>query len=161
MFDFRIPTFIFTVLNFLVLYWLLKKLLFKPVTGYMQNRSRRIREQLENAERKLKEAHALKSQYEKDLAQSQQKAEAIINEARERAKTEYERIKADALKEAQKILENSRSQIKEERKRVTQELKSQVSSLALKAAAKVIEENMDTRRNRKLVESFLDKEVVA
>ncbi len=161
MFDFRIPTFIFTFINFLVLYWLLKKLLFKPVTGYMQNRSRMIREQLENAERKFKEAQALKAQYEKDLARSQQKAEAIINEAREKAKTEYVRIKADASREAQKIIENAKNEIKEERQRVTQELKAHVSSLALKAAAKVIEENMDTGRNRKLVENFLDKEVVA
>lgn len=83
---------VFTIINLLVLYLLMKKFLFGPVVAVMEKRKAMIEEQFANAAAAEKNANELKSQYEDTLKTANADADNIIQEAKTTAKTEYDRI---------------------------------------------------------------------
>lgn len=157
----HLPTFIFAIINLGILYWVLKKLLFVPVTKFMENRTKGIENSIQTAEQRLAEAEAMKKGYENQLAKTKEQADAIIKEAREKAAKEYESLIARAKEESQEIVARTRADIENERQQMLKEVRNEVASLALAAASKVIEANMDNEKNRNLVEKFINEEGAA
>lgn len=155
------PTFIWTAVNLIILYVVLRLLLFKPVTAMMEKRTNTIKSNLEDAEKAKADAAQLKQDYELQLKNAASEADRIISEARAKAHNEYERIINEAKETANKILEESRAEIEYERQQMIKEMKNQVASLAIAAASKVLEANMDTESNRAIVDEFIDKAGVA
>ena len=95
---------VFTIINLLVLYLLMKKFLFGPVVAVMEKRKAMIEEQFANAAAAEKNANELKSQYEDTLKTANADADNIIQEAKTTAKTEYDRIVSDAIDTAAKVI---------------------------------------------------------
>jgi len=157
----HIPTFIFSLINLGILYWALKKFLFKPVTEFMENRTKSIEENIQNAKDKNAEADKMKKEYEEQLLTARGQVGDLIKEARERATKEYEGILAQAREDSQAMLDKARADIENERQQMIKTIKNEVASLALAAASKVIEANMDNDRNRAIVEKFIDEEGAA
>jgi len=151
------PTFIWTAVNLLVLYVALRLILFKPVTQFMKNRTKSIKDALEEAEKNKAEAMELKRKYQEQLHAARAEAESIINEARVRGDREYDAIVTNALKHADDIITKANRDIERDKEQAFKEVRNQVASLALIAASKVIEANMDTESNRALVRKFLDE----
>jgi F-type H+-transporting ATPase subunit b len=160
-FGFYIPTFIFAALNLLVLYLILKKILFKPVTNFMENRTRTIKESLENAETQRNEAGELRRKYEEQLKSARVEGEKIIAESRAKAEREHDTSASSARKEAEGILAQAREEIEREHEQMLKEIRGQVAGIALAAASKVIQANMDTESNRVLVDKFMNEAGVA
>jgi len=149
--------FLIAALNIVVLYVILKKILFKPVTEFMENRTKSIQNSIDAAERKSLEAQELKTSYEEQLTRVREEAERIMKEAHIRGTIEQNRMIMEAKQEADSILAKAREDIEYERKQMLSELKGQVAGLALTVATKVIDANMDTERNRALVDKFIDE----
>ncbi|HEX3028821.1 MAG TPA: F0F1 ATP synthase subunit B [Clostridia bacterium] len=148
-------TWLITFINLIVFYLLMKKFLFKRVTQFMDNRTKSIKDSIDNAEKSKVEAAELKTQYAEKLHSAKEEADNILNEARSRAGKEYEEIVANARIEAENILAKAREEIDREKEELLKDVKSQVAGLALAAASKVLEANMDTESNRKLVDKFI------
>jgi len=149
--------FIFVFINFMILYFFLRKFLFKPVTEFMENRTNMIKNSLDNAEKSKTEASQLKLQYEEQLKTAKDEADKIINDAVAKANKEYEEILNNARKDAEAILAKGREEIELERAQMLKEVRSQVAGLALTVASKVVEANMDNESNRRLAEKFIDE----
>jgi len=157
MLDFHSIDFILVALNLLILYLILRKLLFKRVTQYMENRTKAIKENIENAEKLKAEADGLKRKYEEEIKTAREEADKILNDARARANRESDSIIASARQDAEGILSRAREEIEREREQMLKEVKGQVAGLALSVASKVIESNMDTDKNRALAEKFINE----
>jgi F-type H+-transporting ATPase subunit b len=153
--------FLIVAVNLLILYLVLKKLLFKPVTAFMEKRTNSIKDSIDNAEKLKIEAYELKKKYEDQLRGSKDEVERILNEATIRANKEHDSIVDAAELKAASIIENANKEIERNKKNVLKDIKNQVSSLALAAATKVIEANMDNATNRALVDKFIDEEGAA
>lgn len=153
--------FLIVFLNLTILYFILRRILFKPVTQFMENRTNSIRDSINNAEKAKSEADALKLKYEEQLRNARAEGEKLIDEARARADKEHDRLVHEAEAEAEGILQRTREEIERERKQMLREIRGQVAGLALSAASKVIEANMDTESNRILVDKFIDEAGVA
>lgn len=147
--------------NLIILYVVLRKILFKPVTQFMENRTRAIKDSIDNAEKAKSEAAQYRQQYEDQLSTAKGQGEAIIEEAHIKGDKEYDRILAAAKLDAEKVLEKAREEIAMERDQMLKEIRAHVAGLALAAASKVIEANMDTEANRVLVDRFIDEAGVA
>ncbi|NLK98129.1 MAG: ATP synthase F0 subunit B, partial [Epulopiscium sp.] len=85
------------LINTLILFFVLTKLLFKPVSNFMQKRAERIQSQLEQAKAEEENALKLKAEYESKLQDIKKEADAILKEAREKA-----------LKQESSIIEQAR-----------------------------------------------------
>lgn len=148
---------VFAILNLLLLYFVLRKVLFKPVTEFMENRTQTIKNSIDDAEKQKAEAMELKRSYEEQIAHAKEDAEKIIREARVKAETEHDQIVTQARSEAEALMTRAMEDIENERRQMISELRAQVAGLALAAASRVIEVNLDTEKNRVLVDKFIDE----
>lgn len=148
---------LFTIINLIVLYLLLKKFLIGPVTGIMQKRKDMIDGQLADADNKQKQAEGLKKQYEEILANAQDESAKIIEKARKSAQSEYANRIDAADAQAVKIIANAHKTIELEREKTMQDLETQIAGLALTAAGKVIGQNSTAENNQLLYDQFLAK----
>jgi len=154
-------TFILALINIVVLYLLCKRFLFGPLTKLLEERDRKIKDSLEKAAYQEEHAKRLSVKHERELKEAKQMAQRIIDEARKQANKEYAAIIEEAKDKAHKIREKAKKDAEIDRREAAIKFKNEISSLALAAASKVLNENMDNERNKKLVEEFLDKEGVA
>lgn len=148
---------IMVALNLIILYVVLRKLLFKRVTQFMEDRTRSIKDSLDNAEKVNAEAGELKLKYENQLNTAKDKGQKMIEEARIKAEKESDSIIAAAKQEYDNIISKAMGEIARERDQMLKDIRNQVAGLALAAASKVIEANMDTESNRALVDRFIDE----
>jgi F-type H+-transporting ATPase subunit b len=159
--SFHLPTFIFALVNLAILYFILKKILFVPVTKFMENRTKSIENNIQSAMNQRAEAESLKTEYENQLLNAKEQADVILKDASGRAAREYESIIAQAKEESQGLIDRTRADIENERRQMLREVRNEVASLALAAASKIIEANMDNEKNRSLVEKFINEEGAA
>lgn len=146
---------IFNIINVIVLYLLMKRFLFKPVTEMMEKRKNAIETSLADAENNNKEAKKLKQEYKEVLETADVQALDIIKEAQQRAIEEHERQMKATKEEAAKLLEEAIKSIELERKLSLQNIKAEVAGIAMLAATKVIQKNMDDNSNNKIINDFL------
>lgn len=158
---FNIPDFVWAIVNLILLYLILKKLLFKPITEFMENRSNSIKEQLEGSQKSNEEAAKLKLAYEKKLEDASEEANKIINDAKKEAHEKYDEIVKKAKSDSEVLVMKAEEQIERERQEMIKEMRNEIISIALEAASKVMEANMDTEANKKLVNDVIDKKGIA
>ena len=149
---------LFTWCNLLILYLLVKKLLFKPVQKMLEQRKQEIDKLYQDAESSKTEAESLRVQYEESLAGAKQQAESIVKESYQKAQDRSEKIVGEAQQKAQSLLEKAEKDIEREKKRALGEVKSQISDIAVQIAAKVVERDITAEDHERLIGEFIDSE---
>lgn len=121
----------------------------------LEERETRIKDSLESAEQALERAEKISKDNEKALREAEKKAKEIRKQAIEEAEMlRAERIEK-SKEEAEQIIEQARETIEQEKKRAMMELRDEVARLAVQSASKIIESELDEKKNNKLVESFI------
>lgn len=152
---------IWTIVNLLILFVLLRIFLFKPITKMMESRTAEIENGLKDAAEKNALAEEKCAEYDKRLDSAHVQAGQIVADAQGRGQQEYERILKDAQVDAQKALEHGRRQMALEREQILQQAKDGMADVVLLTAAKLSEKEMDDITNRHFVDSFLSEVGVA
>lgn len=146
---------IWDIVNIIILFLLLRKFLFKPVTEMMEKRTKTIEDSLDNAKKTNEEAEKIKAEYEDSLKNARQEATAIIDKARKQAKQEEEITIMEASKKADKIISDSKKAIEAEKEKSMSSMQDEIAMIALAAATKVMERSMDDDTNKKYVDEFI------
>lgn len=154
----NVPTVIAQLLATLILFLVLKKLVWKPMTEFLNKRQEVIIGELESAKQANNEANQLKQEYEEALGEAKTKAQNIVETAKIQAEERKEVILEEAKKEANYTKEKALLDIEQERAIAEKELKEHVVEVALEAAEKIINENVNNETNRKMINDFI-KEV--
>ncbi|NLT07993.1 MAG: F0F1 ATP synthase subunit B [Ruminococcus sp.] len=158
MLDINIWNFIWAAINLILLFILMKIFLFKPLRKMMDERTRSIQEDIDNAKQSREEAEALKQQYADDISEAKAEAQKILMKAHEDAEAEKAAMIRRSQEEADQIVADANKAIETERKRVLAQAQTQIADLAIEAASKIIGENVDDEKNRRLVDRFLSEE---
>lgn len=153
--------FLWAAINLLVLYLFLRKVLFGKVGAYMQQRTQAIADSIEKGEKMQAGADEMLAELESNRERSVEECSRMISEARQKAAGEYEEIIVNARKEAAYILANANEQAERNRLKAMESMKDEITEIALSAATKVVTENMDNERNRRIVQRFLEEQGVA
>lgn len=142
-------------INFLILLFLLQRFLYKPIMQMLDQRAAAIRESVEAAERARAESARADQERLEALREARRQAEEIVT----RAQQEADRVRAERLQqaqeEAQRIIGRAEQEATAERQQLMAELRAQVADLAILAAGRVIDRNLDPQAHRGLVEQFL------
>lgn len=152
------------IINFLLLVILLRAVAYKPVARLLQQRSDKIRGDLDKAEADRKAAEQTLEQYKAQLSDAHKKAQAIVDKANLAARQEHDAAVEETRREIERMKLAAQAEIENERNRAFDQMKSQIVSLSLAAAGKVVSKNIDTKENDKLVNEFissLDKNMFA
>jgi len=156
-FDFYIPEQILVAFSLIVLMLVLTKILWKPLTNIIDNRQKDVDDMLHSAQ----EAKAIVADMEIKRVNQNAELERLItdktNEARERARREYNRIIAEAEEKAHNIVKAGEEKAAREYQQMMSEAQEAVVTLALGAAAVIVESSMDSEKNRALIDSMLRK----
>lgn len=135
------------LVNILVLYLLLRVLIWKPVRKFMVDRENRIQAQLDNAAQLKEAAEKTKQDYDQRMAEVQAACEELLAEGRKQAQAAGQQYVDDAKAEAQHILDQARADAKEEKQRALDDAKSELASLAVDLARRVLSFDEDIRHN--------------
>lgn len=148
----------FQLINTFLVFMLLKKLLFKPVLGIIEAREKDIKENLAHGERAKNEGISLKKEYEEKISSAKNEGQEIIKQATLRAEQKEADIVSTAKQEAQSLREKASKDVEQERQKAMNEIKNDISDIALLAASKVIEKDLDKSKHEELINNFI-KEV--
>ena len=149
-------TSIFTLLNLLLLFFVMKKFLFKPVKKMIDDRQKEIDDQYADAEKTKADADALKSQYETRLAEANAESDEILKEAHRKATLREEEILRDAQEKAAQTMRRADAQIALEKKRVMNEIKDDVTVMAVDIASAVLARDVKANEHKALIDSFIE-----
>lgn len=126
------------------------------IMGALSEREERIKDSLESAEKALAKAEQISKENDTALREAEVKAQKIRKEALEDAEVLRSEKIEKAKKDAAKILEDARNTIEQEKKRALTELRDEVADLAVQAAARIIHAELDEKKNKELVDSFIN-----
>ena len=148
-------TMVAQVLNFLILAAILRALAYKPVARMLQQRADKIRETIDKADADKKAAEDTLRQYKSQLADAQRRAQEIVEKAELTARQERDAIVAETKKEIDRMKQNAQAEIENERNRAFEQMRAEIVSLSLAAAEKIVEKNLTSKENDKLVGDFI------
>jgi F-type H+-transporting ATPase subunit b len=142
------------IIAFTILFLTLNAWVYRPMLNMMESRKQKIAQGLEDA-RVAAEARAnAEKEAAKIVADAQTEASQIVREATERAAVAGQDVKTAAEAEASKAHEAAIAQAEVERNRILGDLRSQVASLAIAAANKLVGESLDEKKQRSLLDEF-------
>ena len=144
-------------MTFFALLFILKKFAWKPILDGLQKREDYIRQSLEDADKakaQLAQVDAAKAQV---LNDAKAQAAQIVDGARKSAGELARDIESKAKQNAHDIARNASVKIEGERQRLREALKKESVGIAISLAGKILKENTDTDKNRRLVEEALSQ----
>lgn len=150
-------TALFTLFNFILVFLILRKFLFKPVKKMIDERQKEIDDLYADAEEKRAEADRLRLQYEERIGTAKAEAAEIIRTAGKEARRESDGIILDARYEASRIREKAENDIALEKKRAMNEMKDEISGIAVEIAEKLMAREITAADQSALVDEFIRK----
>lgn len=148
---------IWTFVNILVLFVLLKLFLFKPVNAMIEKRRKLIDGQLSDAAQKQKEAEAEKQAYADRLKEAHAEAAEILKKAKAEAEAQYCMILERAERDAQKKTAEAEKKIALEHEQMLKNAKSEIAAVAVMAAQKLAVKHADAEADSALLESLIQE----
>ncbi len=148
-----VPQLIATLILFLVM----KKLVTQPLKEYLNKRAEAVAADLTAAEKEKQEAEELKVQYEKNLENAKEEARAIVDSAKQRGDQLRDEIVSEAKQEAKVISERATTEIELEKEKALDSLKSEVASMAMLIAGKVVDKNLDENTHKNMIDQFINE----
>jgi len=155
MFDINPGLGIWTSVVFVLLVLVLSKFAWKPLLQSLQEREGKIRDSLDQAERARAEAAELIKQNERNMARAEEEYQRIVQDARAMGEKMKEEIVNKARTQAQQELQNAKEEIQRDVDAAKQQLRTEVADLAIKAAEKILDENLDAGKQKKIIDNVL------
>ena len=152
---------IWVFVDLLILFVLMKKFLFEPITRMLDDRAQEVSDTLDQADRRLAEAEQQQTAHAAQLASAKAEAAQIIEDARARGQQEYDRMVAEARTAVQRLEEQSAQRRESERAQMLREAKKELAALVLLTTAKVSRQTLDSDTDRAMIDDFLREETEA
>lgn len=146
-----------TIVNLLILYVLMKRFCFQPIQKVMDERKKLLDTQFSEADREKKKAFELKDEYEVLIRKAKAESANMIDRAKDEAKQVYDKAMESAKEETDRMLASAREKMEVERAQMLTELESQIASLAMCAAGKIIGRNVTKSYDKALYDAFLNE----
>lgn len=150
MLDFDLTTITVTIVNLLILFFLLRRFFWKPVSELLEKRRQMVNADLDSAKQDREEAQRLLDEHRQLIAGNKSEAAKIIDDAIRQADLRKAEIIAHAGREATALLERAKAEIALERVKALEELRSEISGLAVSVAEKTLARTL-TPRDKELI----------
>jgi len=143
------------LLAFLILVFLLGRYAYRPIVNALDQRSERVRASMEQADRIERQLAETETRNQQIMTEARREAQQIIAQAREVGARQIAQARDAAREEADKQLQLSLAQLRAEEQRAKQELRQQYADLVIRAASRVVRQELDPQKHLQLIESTL------
>jgi F-type H+-transporting ATPase subunit b len=147
---------IWTVITFIILLLILKRVAWKPILTALDKRESDIREALAQAEKAKDDAKQILEQNQANLAKAEEESKKIIDQSRTYAESLKEQLIKDSKEQAKKIVDDASLEIQRKQDAAFEELKSQIAEIAVNAAEKLIRESLDAQKSKQVIDKYLN-----
>jgi len=151
-------TFVMVLVTFFVLYLIVKKFFFEKIHDFMQAREQKVIDQFDNAAEAEKQAEEHLAEYTDKLEGIEVERRGVIKDARSLAEKRAEQIVAEANEEAARIIKQAENEIERERAAFADSMRDQVAMLAVYAAEKIIEKELDEKDQLSLIDGIIGQD---
>jgi F-type H+-transporting ATPase subunit b len=145
------------IVNFLILLLLLYFFAYKPVLKMLDERSRKIKESMEEVQKVKDQAARTEEEFKKKIEAAGKEGQEVIARAMRTGEEARQRAQAEAKQEAQVLVEKARAEIQLERNQTIDELRQEFADLTVVAAEKVIGKSLDKEAHRQIIDKVLDE----
>jgi F-type H+-transporting ATPase subunit b len=150
-------TLVFMWLTLLVLYLILKHFFFEKVHNFMEARENKVRDAFENAEKTNKLADEKLEDYEKKIAEIEGEGREIIKNAKIKADSQAKDIVEEANMKASTMIKQAEQEVQRVQIRAMSDMKSQIATMAILAAEKIIEKRLDVSGQDELITKIIEE----
>jgi F-type H+-transporting ATPase subunit b len=151
------PILITQIVTFIILLVLLRLFAYKPIMRMMDERSRRIKESIDQAESVKQASLHAEEQVKKQLEEASREGQERLARAARAGEEVKQKAQADARREAEALIERAKGEIRRERDDAIGEVRREFADLTVLAAGKVIERSLDKEQHRELIEKVLEE----
>lgn len=149
-------TIIFTWVNMFILFTVMKKLLFKPVSNILDQRDAEIKKIYDDANQANEKAVTLEKEYSEKMAQARDEAGEIIRQATLTAQKREKEIIESAHEQVAAMTRRAETQIAQERKKAYQEIKDEISDISVAIAGKMVQREITAADHEALISQFIE-----
>ncbi len=146
---------IWTIVCFLITFFVLKKVAFGRIQATIDERRQRIQDAIEEADRARAEARSLVEEHRALIGQAKSQAEEILSEARRVADAQRERVREETEEDRQRRLEETRRQIEQATQQALGQIRDEVGKLSLAAAEKITRKSLTGADQQRLIDEAL------
>jgi len=151
----NLPTLVAQIINFAILFGVLYLVAYKPVMGMLDERSRKIKESMEQTELAKEQAERAEEEAAKRIQAAAREGQEMVAKAVKDGEGARGRAQEEARQEADAIMGRARAQIANERDKAIAELRKEFAGLTIMAAGKVIDRSLDKKAHRELIDEVL------
>ncbi len=153
----NLPTLLTQVVTFIILLVILRFVAYKPIMRMLDERSRRVKESMEQAESVKEQSARAEEELKKQLGEASREGQERIARAVKAGEEVKQKAQEEARKEAETLLGRARSEIQRERDEAIGEVRREFADLTVLAAGKVIEKSLDKEEHRELIDKVLEE----
>lgn len=143
------------LVNFLIIYFLLSKFAFKPLSKMLEARKKRVDESVATAQKIEKEKEDLDVKVKQTLEKARDDAQDIINKTQANMKEEQSKMRAHTEAQTAKMLADTKQQIASEKKQIKSDLVKEIGMLVIKASERIIREDIPENNKKKIDEKII------
>ena len=152
--DFHPEDVIISLINIVVLFVLLRLILWKHVIRFLAARKERVQSEMDDAEKRRLEAEALHSDYDEKIGAIEERGRDLIRESKQKANEESERILKETHDKAREIITEAEARIAEEKEQALEDSRADITQLATEMAARILEREVSANDNTNVVDEF-------
>lgn len=152
-----LPTLIAQIVNFTILLGLMYLVAYKPIMRLLDERSRKVKESMEQTELIKQQAERAEEEVKKQIEAAGREGMAIIARAMHTGEEVRQKTQQEAKQDAESLIARARGEIKRERDEAIDELRKEVADLTILAAGKVIDQTLDEQAHRRLIDKVLEE----
>ncbi len=152
----NLPALIAQVINFAILFGLLYLVAYKPLMRMLDERSRRVKESMEQTEYIKQQVAKAEQETEKRIAEAGKEGQKIIDQAVKTGEEMRQKAQGEARQEAEILIIKARAEIQRENDEAISALRKEFAGLTILAAEKVIDRSLDKEAHRQIIDKVLE-----
>lgn len=140
--------------NFLIIFWILKRFAFKPMQDRIEERNKLIADGVDHAKRAEEQLKSAKEEYEAQITEAKKEAHSIIALAQEEKKNIIEKAGSEATEKAEEIVKRAEERMEAEMNQLKIEFKKYAAELSIQTAEKIVGETLDQKQAEEVVKKM-------
>lgn len=148
---------IWTLIAFLIMFYILGKFAFPRITEMIDERSNKIEGDLKNAEMTREDAEKMLAEYKAQLDEARTEAKKIIDEGKQLGEGLRKEAMAKATDEANQLIKRAQEEIARQTEKAIKELQAQIADISIQVASKVIQKSLDKEEHSNLIKQYISE----
>lgn len=149
---------LFNLINFLILFWILKKYFFKPIMKNVRDREQEIQDSVDNIQKAKTELQMAERRAQNIIDQAKVDANKVIEKSHDTAKANVEQIKEKAKKEIEMLILQAKRNIEIDKKEMKELLRKETVEFVILAVEKIIGKKLDIEQDDQLIMDILSSQ---